>query len=427
MSLRKDLRELREAEVISAETEERIQQYYQQKSEESGSRLFVVFGILGAILIGLGIILIIAHNWDDLSRPAKTIFAFLPLLIGQSVGIFTLLKRHDYAVWREGSAVFLFFAVGGSISLVSQIYNIPGNLSSFLVTWMLLVLPLVYLLRSSVTSLLYIIGSTYYAVQMSYWSHITPPAYNYWLLLLLIIPYYYRLYRVHPDSNYTYFHHLFLPLSVVICLGSLADGYGILLFVAYMSLFGLYYLMGNYWFKGQKNDRNAYTVIGSLGTVIVLLILSYDSIWEEMRQEILPFIKLLSAPEFWAAVVLSIVAGGLLLRSTRKHAISKLQPVAPVFAVFILIYIIGLYSAVAVILVNVLILLVGLAITRKGARQDHLGILNYGLLVIAALVLCRFFDERLSFILRGTLFVLVGIGFFFANYQILKKRKAHVE
>ena len=427
MSLRKDLQELREAEVISAEIEERIQQYYQQKSDASGSRLFVVFGILGAILVGLGIILIIAHNWDEFPRSVKTIFAFLPLLLGQAIGIFTLLKRNDNIAWREGSAVFLFFAIGGSISLVSQIYNIPGNLSSFFFTWMLLALPLVYLLRSSVTSLLYIIGSTYYAVQMSYWSYITPPAYLYWLLLLLIIPYYYRLYRTHPDSNYTYFHDLLLPLSVIICLGTVANGYGVLLIIAYMSLFGIYYLVGNSWSTNQKGQRTPYTYYGSLGTVVLLLIMSYDSIWEEIRQESLVFTELLSTTEFWVTVVLSIIAGGLLLRYVRKHSISKLPPIAPVFAVFILIYIIGLYSAVAVILVNILILVVGLAITRKGARQDHLGILNYGLLIIAALVLCRFFDERLSFILRGTLFVLVGIGFFLANYQMLKKRKAHAE
>jgi len=125
--------------------------------------------------------------------------------------------------------------------------------------------------------------------------------------------------------------------------------------------------------------------------------------------------------------VLSIVAGGLLLWHIRSHSISKLQPLAPVFAVFILIYIIGSYSSVAILLINVLILVIGLAITRNGAQQDHLGILNYGLLIITALALCRFFDERLSFILRGTLFVLVGIGFFLANYQMLKKRRAHVE
>jgi uncharacterized membrane protein len=29
--------------------------------------------------------------------------------------------------WREASAVFLVFAIGACISLISQIYNIPGH------------------------------------------------------------------------------------------------------------------------------------------------------------------------------------------------------------------------------------------------------------------------------------------------------------
>jgi hypothetical protein len=39
------------------------------------------------------------------------------------------------------------------------------------------------------------------------------------------------------------------------------------------------------------------------------------------------------------------------------------------------------------------------------------------------LVVCKFFDEDLSFITRGILFISVGIGFFVANYLVIKKRK----
>ena len=153
MSLKNDIQDLLNADIISSETAERIQTYYQRKKGQNSNRLFIVFALLGAILIGLGIILIIAHNWDELPRMIKTIFAFVPLIIGQGLCAYTLWKRKESTAWRESSSVFLFFAVGASISLISQIYNIPGNVSSFVLTWMLLILPLVYLLRSSVTSL----------------------------------------------------------------------------------------------------------------------------------------------------------------------------------------------------------------------------------------------------------------------------------
>jgi len=54
----------------------------------------------------------------------------------------------------------------------------------------------------------------------------------------------------------------------------------------------------------------------------------------------------------------------------------------------------------------------------------HFGILNYGLVIITALIFCRFFDTNMSFVIRGLLFVLVGVGFFAANYVMFKKQKS---
>ncbi len=185
MSIFKEIEELLGAGVISKETASRIEDYYSRKEDEPNySRLFIVFGILGAILVGLGIILIISHNWDQLSRGVKTFFAFSPLVIGQILGLFVLLKKVSSIAWREGVAAFIFFAVGASIALVSQIYNLPGDLSSFLLTWMLLCLPLVYVMKSSIASLLYISGITFYGAQAGYWTNPAIESYLYWLLLL---------------------------------------------------------------------------------------------------------------------------------------------------------------------------------------------------------------------------------------------------
>lgn len=89
----KDLPELIEANVISQETAERISDYYHQKKNKEPNRLIAVFGIIGAILVGMGIILIVAHNWDDFGRTTKSILAFLPLLLGQASCAFALIKK----------------------------------------------------------------------------------------------------------------------------------------------------------------------------------------------------------------------------------------------------------------------------------------------------------------------------------------------
>lgn len=426
MALQKDLTELVKAKVISEDTAAKIRQYYEKDSATPVNRLFIVFGILGAILVGLGIILIIAHNWDELSRVVKTVFAFLPLLLGQLLCSYVLLRKKESSSWIESASTFLFFAVGSSISLVSQIYHIPGDISSFMVSWMLLCLPLVYLMRSSVVSLLYLVGITYYACKTGYWSRPVEESYLYWLLLLGILPYYYLLIKSRPRSNFTIFHNWLLPISVIISLGIVADTQENLMFVAYFSLFGLLYLIGNLiFFQGQKLRNNGYRVLGSLGSIILLLALSFDVFWEELRRKPIELSEALLSAEFITATLISLLAGILLLWQIRRHGLKGFKPMAPIFILFIITFFIGNYSSIAVVLINLYTFVFGILIIREGARLDHFGVLNYGLLVLTALIICRFFDTDLSFVVRGILFVSIGIGFFLTNYWMLRKRKAN--
>ena len=428
MGILKDLEDLVENQVISKEVAGNIQAYYLSKKTSPQKRLFIVFGILGAILVGLGINLIIAHNWDNFSRPVKSFFAFLPLIIGQLACVYTILKNYDSTAWREGSAAFLFFAVGASISLVSQIYNIPGDLSDFLFIWMLLVLPLVYVMKSSISSLLYIAGITWYSCETSYWNYPNEHSYFYWILLLAALPHYYLLYKKAPQSNFITFHNWMFSLSVVICLGSIADNLTQLMYVAYISLFGLFYLVGNFkHFKAEKLINNAFLITGALGTIILLLTLSFDWFWERLSFSKFNSLNILIAPEFIAALLISVLAIILLIRQVQKNEQFEFKPLEWAFAAFILIFFIGFVTQFAYVLINLLILTIGLLTVREGAKKDHLGILNFGLLVITILTICRFFDDNISFVIRGVLFVGAGAGFFVANYLMLKRRRENEE
>ncbi|GAB3661731.1 hypothetical protein GCM10028791_36470 [Echinicola sediminis] len=426
MNLLKDIPDLVKAEVISEETAVRIRDYYRTRAATSTNRLFVVFGILGAILVGLGIVLILAHNWDELSRVTKTFFAFLPLLIGQGLCAYVLMKRQREVAWRESSTAFLFFAVGASISLISQIYHIPGNLSAFLLTWMLLCLPLIYVMNSSTASLLYLIGITWYAGETSYWSYPQSDSYMYWLLLLAALPYYIKCCTKLSHSNFTIFHNWVIPASLAITLGTLAKESGELMMVAYMSLFGLFYLIGEWdFFRRDKLMGNGFKIIGSLGTMGLLLILSFDWFWKELKAWDFQWTEVILSPEMISTGILSLLAGFLLYRKMQRNPLAKIPPMAFMFLLFIIAFIIGMFSPFAQLVVNLYVFGFGLITMKEGARLNHLGVLNYGLLIIAALVACRFFDTGLSFVIRGILFVLVGVGFFAVNYWMLKKRRAY--
>ncbi|HZV68887.1 MAG TPA: DUF2157 domain-containing protein [Saprospiraceae bacterium] len=424
MKVRKEITELLNAGIITTEVADRINAYYESKYEPSSNKLVIVFGILGAILVSLGIILILAHNWDSLSRAVKTVIAFIPLVAGQLICGFTLLKKEDSVAWREAGSSFLFFSVGACISLIGQIYNVPGNLGSFLFTWMLLCVPIIYVMRSSMASLLYIAGITWYACELSYWGNSTHESFMYWGMLLLALPYYYLLFRKQKESNFFTFHNWFIPLSVITMLGTFARDTEELMFIAYVSLFGLLYLIGNTPFiREQKIRNNGYLVLGSLGTVVILLILSFNFFWKDLIDETFSDTDVFSSPEFIVSAFLTLASLALLVYQKIKYKSWEIKPVENIFILFIIIFLIGLSSPFAQVLINVLVLGVGIQTIREGAKQNHLGILNYGLLIVTALVICRFFDTDISFVLKGILFVAVGLGFFFANYLMMKKKR----
>jgi uncharacterized membrane protein len=417
----KELPELVENDVISQETASKIEHYYLTKQDSSPNKLFTVFGVLGSLLVGLGIILILAHNWDDFSRSIKTFFAFLPLIIGQIFVGYSILKKKS-ATWREASGTFLFFAVGSSMSLVSQIYNIPGDMSSFLLTWVVLCLPIIYLLKSNAVAILCVVFATWYACVFGYgyMSNGQSP----WLylgLLALVIPHYWKLLKKQPKGNMTSIFNWILPLSLVITLGAFINRNEEFGFLMYVILVGLFYTIGKIpFFDDQKLRRNGYLIFGSLGTIILLLITSFNWMWDFNPERMSIF-----SQEFYMSLALFVMAVGVLVYSFTKGWIKGFNLFQFVFVLFTILFFIGMTDdLIPTIAINVLVFALGLVTIKIGTDKFHFGILNYGLLIITSLVVCRFFDTDMSYVIRGLLFVGVGVGFFMTNYIMLKKQKS---
>ena len=222
------------------------------------------------------------------------------------------------------------------------------------------------------------------------------------------------------------FHNWLVPLSVIITLGTVAKNTGELMYIAYFSLFGLFYLIGSStFFKQQRIRNNGYKILGSLGTIVLLLILSFDWFWYDLRNTKFHFNELITSPEFFASLIITLAGLGIFYFHQKNNSAKEIGPIALVSLLFIITFIIGLSSLISVVLINLFVFTIGILTILDGAKSEHLGILNYGLLIIVALAICRFFDTDLSFVIRGLLFVSVGVGFFVTNYWMIKKRKTN--
>lgn len=415
------LPELVENGIITDEIAQNITAYYAQNEESGTSRLFTVFGILGATLIGLGIILIMAHNWDNFPRLTKVFLAFLPMLIGQAGLGFSIYKNKS-KTWKETATVFLFFAVGACIALVSQIYNISGDLESFLLAWIVLCVPLLYVTKSTSAIVLHLVFITYYAFEAGYrfYSNNTTIPHTYFLLLLLALPSYIKMIKGAIKSPAVNILHWLFPLSLIISLPVCIDRSEAIGFLMYVLLFGVIYNIGQLpYFKNKSLLQNGYRFLGSLGTVIVLLILSFRFVWEHEFNDV-QFDSL----EFYCTIIFFVIASTVLYFSNKLKQVKSINLFQYVFLIFTIIFMLGLSNDILpTILVNILLFTLGVMAIKIGADNLHFGILNYGMLIITVLITCRFFDTELSFPVRGLLFILIGAGFFTTNYIMLKKQK----
>jgi hypothetical protein len=78
----------------------------------------------------------------------------------------------------------------------------------------------------------------------------------------------------------------------------------------------------------------------------------------------------------------------------------------------------------AAILFDVYALGLGVELIARGLRANSTARTNFGLLVISALGIARFFDSDLSFVTRALGFIIIGVGFLLTNVVLFKKRSA---
>jgi len=431
--LRAQLPELVAAGAISSENAAKIENHY--RSVETRSNFgFVILATVGAALVGAGIILLIAHNWDDLSRATRTVIAFIPLLIAQALVVFVLMRRSESRPWREAVAVFDVAAVATAISLISQTYQIQGSFADFMKVWLLLSIPIVYLLRTTIGAVVYMIGAVVWLD--SRWGFIfghTESPMLFWGLLLLVVPYCLIRYRKDRDSRETATLGVVLALATIFGLGVTAEfTKADLGAIGFAGLLTTIYLCGIRFFPRTDERLHIIALLGGIGIGITAIVLSFKSVWHMAHtvpwgqrsgaQHLGVFLELL-----FPVAAICLLARDVVRKQWRFSLSAAVFPlvVAIVWGIARWCDAQGTDSRcefAAATLINCYALWLGIDILMRGIRSNSLARANFGLLLIAVLAISRFFDSDLSFVTRGIGFIVVGAGFLVANILLFKKR-----
>lgn len=432
--LRSQLPKLVASGVISSENARAIDGYYEH-DQPRVNFAFVILAALGSALVAAGIILLIAHNWDDLSRATRTGVAFLPLLIAQALVVFTLMRRNESRPWREATAIFDVAAVATAVSLISQTYQVQGTFADFMRTWLLLSIVIVYLLRTSLGAIAYVIGCALWL--FARWSPTENPM-LFWFLLMLVIPYVAIRFRSDCESRETTTLVITVALATMFGVGATAEfadaSVGA---IAYAGLATAIYLCGIKFFPQPAGRLHLVALLGGIAICVATIVLSFESNWHMTY-------RVASVPRTWAANLAVVVellfpiaavclASFDLLRRRAEFSLSAaLFPIVTAIA-WAITHLCEFpnerwrstrCSFAAGTVMNCYALLLGIDILARGIRTNSMARANFGLLLIAALAICRFFDSDLSFVARGVGFIVVGVGFLVANLLLFKRRTA---
>jgi uncharacterized membrane protein len=384
----------------------------------------ILLASFGALLVGGGIILIVAHNWDDLGRPARAAIALGVLATAQALTIYAVARRSHSIPWREASSALLVCAVGAAIALVGQTYHLGGSFESLMRAWLWLVVFVPYLTGSNLASMGIWLLLVVRLLNFAGWPD--PPA-DPWLLIAAALPFVVFRIRREPQSWGTAFVAIAAAASIFIVGSVLAThGWTSLWAVFEVSFLASVVAAASWPVEADAAEpwRRRVLVPSWLVLIIVCTILSFDDAWRtiafadrEARHASVIATAIVAAGCAVFATILAIrlaragrisasIGAGAALLVVVMHGLSMLGADAAGWIVF-----------------NLWLLALGVFTVIEGLRSLELGTTNRGLAALAALIAARFFDTDLNFLARGLAFVTFGLACFSLNLWMMRRMR----
>ncbi len=421
--LSSELQKLVSQNVISEDCARRIRDHYGlAHSNELRALGRILFAALGGIMVGAGAILLVAHNWDFMSRPWRTFFALVPFLMGYAAAFFYSLRQDRDIAWDEGLGLFIPLALGAAIALISQIYHLGGDLKDFLFTWLALSLPVIYLFDAAGLFILWLgmlLWWTGLAVD-SGWSPLWI-----WLWFSLVVWHIVTVFR-DRDRNarrslYAWVVCLWIPIAMLVSMQNETAAMG---YVAFTSLFSVYVYL---WIVEEKNGVLQIPVrplrdIGVIGLAVLSLVLACTDVWDNILRH--PSFTASSWGNLTLCLLLFFLVVYFFVRSVRtKNGFGILAGSFPFLCLIGVVSVMGgMDVVVPAVVFNISALFTGIFLIYQGAGAGRKRFVNFGMKYLAILIFMRFFDTEFSLVSKGIVFIIVGVVFFSINRLFYGRR-----
>ena len=396
--------------LISAEQAIQIRSLYPEARAAAPWGLIVFCG-LGAVIVGLGIILLLAYNWDDIPKFGKLGLVFGAIAAAHGAGLWW----RDRDGWWKGLAEVAFLLgsmiYGAGIWLVAQIYNIDEHYPNGFLFWGVGALALAWVLRSVPQGLLATVTLAFWGLSEC-WDFGRPAG---WALLLVAA----ALGPLAWLRRSTLLLVVVLTATYALLLGSAgAWGGGSAAFAAALALSVGLVAAVRLRPAGAEYDglAAALRLFGWLGFLVCSYLLSFDKLaadlldWSEAavgaREQLIAY--------RWAPFGVAVVLWGRLLMRAQRGESPRVpweEWLCPIGLLYCnLLGVTG--TADATLFVSLVYNLVCLGIAAmwmvRGCRDGLLRETVLGSVVLAVVVFARYFDLFDSLAMRGLAFLILG-------------------
>jgi len=410
--LKKELPHWIQDGVIDSEQAGQILSRYPERHSLSWGKILI--SGFGAIMVGLGVILLFAYNWDAMGRFSKMSVILGALAITHFFAFRTRLGNHHLSESLFILATMLF---GAGIWLVAQIYHIDEHYPNAFLLWGFAALLLAWVLPSLPQAILTVglvmIWHFSEALDFDFATH-----HALVLILIGLFPLIWRLQS--PILARLVSASFFVSLGLATATVDERLSASVLLLVAACLIFFSFWSasQANGWFShtGQELAKPAWLVFAGM-----LFLMSFGDISDDLIR--VRFNEPVESLYFYLPLILSQLLF-LWLMLKRQFSIitfvvefSVLLVVAP--SIFD-IYPVHLYT----LIFNLLLLGLSIGLIYQGSHYADARKMVWGSLIFTVLVFARYTDLFDSLISRALAFLIVGAVLFFAGTVLNRNRNS---
>lgn len=384
-----------------------------------------VLSALAILFAGAALLLLLSHNWDQLSRAGRM------LSLIAATGLLNGLGVRQWVRGQRDQAVLWFFAggivYGASIMLIAQIYHLGEHFPDGLLFWALGVLPLALLTASRLLHALQLALITVW--MLTQWRYGLP-----WLLPLFAGA---ALYQVLYRSRSAVLLQWSLLLLLIWLNGLYAWWYGY--FYSWISGAGsahlvltllLVFLMHtialtqcDHPSRGRREDAQRVSNWWLRLLVPLLFLFSYSRTWGDFIRDWTTLGGMLVVP-LLLTMVLVVLLASRIPAPRRRQLLATGGALTGVLAVIHYTPQDIMLAVPLAVMVNLLLLVMGIGLMHQGLRERRARRFHGGIVLLLALGLLRYISLIGDYLSSALMFAIAG-GILFAAARYWRSQAGH--